>query len=432
LRLLVAYDHHFLRAADGAVYVGHPMAIAGYVAWQPYLRVFEEITVLGRMGRLERGQVPRGARVDGPGVVFRDVPDYLGPWQYVRRYPRVALAVRGAVAEADAYILKAPGVLGQMARRHIARRARPYALEVIADPWDLLAPGAVQSMARALIRRQWTKALCSMCREAEAVSYVTRDALQRRYPPGPRTWSTFVSDVDLRSVELAGGDVMDERIRRWDSTFSDGKPPHRLRIGFIGALASLNKAPDVLLSAVADILKVRVEVDLLYVGDGKCRSDLQEMSRRLGVEHRVSFLGALPPGRAVQDFLDGLDVFVLASRTEGLPRALVEAMARGCPCIGSTVGGIPELLPAEDMVRPHDREGLAAKLREVLLSSERLKAMARRNRSKAAEYRPEVLEQRRTAFYRKVREQAAPRRVSDRPPSGREPERRARADSFAG
>ncbi|HTS10146.1 MAG TPA: glycosyltransferase [Candidatus Eisenbacteria bacterium] len=406
MRLLLVYDHHFLRAADGAVYAGHPMAIPGYVAWQPYLRVFEEITVLGRMGRLERGEVPRGAPADGPGVAFHGVPDYLGPWQYVRRYPTVALAVRRAVSEGDAYILKAPGVLGQMARRHIVNRARPYALEVIADPWDLLAPGATPSVMRPMIRRRWTRALHSMCREAAAISYVTCEALQRRYPPGPQTWSTFVSDVDLRSVELAGADLLDERIRRWDSGFSNGTPVRRLRIGFVGALGSLYKGPDVLLGAVADGLKAGLDVELLYVGDGKCRSDLQEMSRRLGVENRVSFLGALLPGRAIQDFLDGLDLFVLPSRQEGLPRAMVEAMARGCPCIGSTVGGIPELLSAEDMVRPQDREGLVAKMREVLLKPERLEAMARRNLTTASEYRPETLDQRRMEFYRKVREQA--------------------------
>jgi glycosyltransferase involved in cell wall biosynthesis len=205
---------------------------------------------------------------------------------------------------------------------------------------------------------------------------------------------------------LAAENLLDERIRCWNSAFSEGRPARRLRIGFTGQLGSLYKAPDILLSAVADCLKAGVDVDLVYVGDGKCKSDLQEMAHRLGVENRVSFLGALPPGRAIQDFLDGLDLFVLPSLQEGLPRAMVEAMARGCPCIGSTVGGIPELLSAEDMVRPQDRKALAAKLREVLLDPERLKAMARRNLTKAAEYQPEILELRRTEFYRKVREQA--------------------------
>jgi glycosyltransferase involved in cell wall biosynthesis len=85
---------------------------------------------------------------------------------------------------------------------------------------------------------------------------------------------------------------------------------------------------------------------------------------------------------------------------------MVEAMARGCPCVGSTVGGIPELLPAEDLVRPDDVEGLAAKLRELFFNPARLEQMTRRNLAKASEYRPELLDRRRTAFYRKVREQA--------------------------
>ena len=414
MRLLVAYDHHFYRAADGGVYVGHPMAVPGYDTWRPYLRVFDELVVLARVSPLPPGKLPESARADGPGVEFHDVPDYLGPWEYARRLVRVSAAVQAGVAKADAYILKAPGVLGQMARRYIKRRSRPYALEVIADPWDLLGPGTVGSIVRPVIRRRWTRMLRSMCREAAAVSYVTREALQRRYPPGPDTWSTFVSDVDLRSVELAGKDLLERRIKHWESAFLGGKQVRPLRIGFTGALGSLYKAPDILLRAFAASLKVGFDVQLLYVGDGKCKSGLQEMARQLGVEDRVRFVGALPPGRAIQDFVDGLDLFVLPSRQEGLPRAMVEAMARGCPCVGSTVGGIPELLPAEDLVNPQDVEVLAAKLLEVLLNPVRLKAMAKRNWRKAAEYRPEVLEQRRNAFYRKVREQAeessAPRR----------------------
>ena len=54
---------------------------------------------------------------------------------------------------------------------------------------------------------------------------------------------------------------------------------------------------------------------------------------------------------------------------------MVEAMARGLPCIGSAVGGIPELLPADDLVTPGDAPGLARKLQEVLSDPARLARM---------------------------------------------------------
>jgi glycosyltransferase involved in cell wall biosynthesis len=100
---------------------------------------------------------------------------------------------------------------------------------------------------------------------------------------------------------------------------------------------------------------------------------------------------------------------------------MIEAMARGCPCIGATVAGIPELLPPEDMVRPGDENALARKIFEVLGDPDRMERMARRNWETAKEYLPEILVQRRRAFYTKVRELSArnPRVASL---SGRVPE----------
>jgi glycosyltransferase involved in cell wall biosynthesis len=84
---------------------------------------------------------------------------------------------------------------------------------------------------------------------------------------------------------------------------------------------------------------------------------------------------------------------------------MVEAMARGLPCIGSSVGEIPELLPSEDLVPPGDVAALANKIREVATDPERMARMSARNLEKAKEYRDELLQDQRIAFYRYVREQ---------------------------
>jgi len=83
---------------------------------------------------------------------------------------------------------------------------------------------------------------------------------------------------------------------------------------------------------------------------------------------------------------------------------MVEAMARGLPCIGTTVGGIPELLPAEDLVPPNNVPALAAKIKEVMADPRRMAGMTERNFSKAQEFQDEVLRERRIAFYTFVRQ----------------------------
>ncbi|MGH2559900.1 MAG: glycosyltransferase, partial [Thermomicrobiales bacterium] len=143
---------------------------------------------------------------------------------------------------------------------------------------------------------------------------------------------------------------------------------------------------------------------LVLVGDGKHRGSLEVRAVRLGIKDRVHFLGQLSAGEVVRAELDRADLFVLPSRTEGLPRAMVEAMARALPCIGSTMGGIPELLQADEMVPPGDVAALAAKIREVVLDPERMARMSVRNLERAQDYRDATLRARRVAFYHRVRE----------------------------
>jgi glycosyltransferase involved in cell wall biosynthesis len=83
---------------------------------------------------------------------------------------------------------------------------------------------------------------------------------------------------------------------------------------------------------------------------------------------------------------------------------MIEAMARGLPCVGSTVGGIPELLPCEDLVAPADISALVERLRQVTGDSIRMTNMSTRNLDKSRQYQQEILAARRRDHYRYLRE----------------------------
>jgi len=169
-------------------------------------------------------------------------------------------------------------------------------------------------------------------------------------------------------------------------------------------MEQLYKAQDTLIDALAICVYEGLDLRLKLVGDGKHRTELEEHTKTRGLFEQVDFIGQLPAGAAVRSELDNADLFVMPSRTEGLPRALIEAMARGLPCIGSTVGGIPELLPQEDMVPPNDPRELATKIMEVVKCPERQNQMSARNLAKAGEYKHNVLAKRRREFYQAVKE----------------------------
>ena len=88
-------------------------------------------------------------------------------------------------------------------------------------------------------------------------------------------------------------------------------------------------------------MKEGLDLELTVVGDGRYQAELEARAAQLGLGQRVRFLGRLPAGEAVRAEMKRADVFILPSRQEGLPRAMVEAMALGLPCLGSTVGASP-------------------------------------------------------------------------------------------
>jgi glycosyltransferase involved in cell wall biosynthesis len=167
------------------------------------------------------------------------------------------------------------------------------------------------------------------------------------------------------------------------------------------------KGADILLEALAECRARGRILKAEFIGGGRALPHLQELSSRLGLENQVTWLGWLPAGRPVSDRLDAADLFVMPSKTEGLPKAMIEAMARALPCIGSKVGGIPELLSSEDLFPPGDPLALADKLMEIVDDPGRMTQMSARNLAAAWEYSEEELRTRHQEFYRRIRQLSA-------------------------
>jgi phosphatidylinositol alpha-1,6-mannosyltransferase len=147
----------------------------------------------------------------------------------------------------------------------------------------------------------------------------------------------------------------------------------------------------VLLRAVRRLLDAGVDVEAVIVGGGRMHVELQELAWSSGVANRVRFTGVIQDRARLVAELDRATVFAMPSRTEGLPRALVEAMARGLPAVGTDVGGIPELLDSRCIVRPDDDRALAGALAELLRHADLWEEQSRRNLDVASGFRVEAL-----------------------------------------
>jgi glycosyltransferase involved in cell wall biosynthesis len=132
-------------------------------------------------------------------------------------------------------------------------------------------------------------------------------------------------------------------------------------VGAIGRLRP-EKGQDVLLRAVAEIPCIQ----LVLVGDGPSRVDLERLAADLSIRPAPVFAGETDRPLTA---LAALDVVTVPSRTEGLPQSLVEAMAIGKPIIASAVGGVPEALDQGEcgiLVPPDDPGALRAGIRRLL------------------------------------------------------------------
>lgn len=388
MRVTVAEDNRLVVTDEETFWSPGP----GAEVYRHYLDVFEEVAILGRVA--SAASVPQGyRRVDAERIRVVPLPNYQGPTQYLFRRRAFVRAVRGAARESllngDAFILRDSQVAHVLAPLLYARNY-PFAVAVIADPRDIFAPGAFEHPLRPFFRWWFTRRLKMLCRHADALTYVTAEALQHRYPGGPGTISQHFSDVQL--------EVFAERPR----TAADFRKTE-FRLCFAGAVNRLIKAPDVLIKAFAHCVRAGWDLRLVMLGDGRLRPELQRLAHSEGVGDRVELPGHVSPPEVFGRLRES-DLFLLPSRTEGLPRALLEAMALALPCIGADVGGIPELLPPNDRVCPGDVDALAGKIIEVLQSPERMAEMSARNLIKAREYASEVLAEKRTNFYRAVRE----------------------------
>lgn len=173
----------------------------------------------------------------------------------------------------------------------------------------------------------------------------------------------------------------------------------RMRLGVVARLAR-EKGLDVLLEATRLLVERSCDVEVVVVGEGELRPELEQAVARLGLEDRVEFVGAHAD---VHPWLATFDVAVLPSRGEGLPNALLEYLASGRPVVATRVGAVPEVLndPGVGVVVPPDEPRSLADALEVLLrDAPRRAAMSLAAKRRAADYALEAMVERTTLLYR--------------------------------
>jgi glycosyltransferase involved in cell wall biosynthesis len=161
----------------------------------------------------------------------------------------------------------------------------------------------------------------------------------------------------------------------------------------VGCVANYKpeKGLGMLIDATARLREQVPELRVVMVGEGPLRGELEADIRRRQLEPIVRLHGTEPDARLVYS---AFDLFVQASRSEGLPNVILEAAAAGLPIVATAVGGTTEIVTSEQdalLVESGDVAGLASGIARLVSDPQLRERLGRAARTRAADFSTERL-----------------------------------------
>lgn len=312
---------------------------------------------------------------------FNSISQFFNRYKYIKRLSQV-------IDNCDLFFLRIPSIISNMVASLCIKKHRAYLVEVGGCAWDsywnhglkgkLIAPTMFFNQKYTV----WN---------ATFASYVTEKWLQKRYPTQAKTIAA--SNVYLSSFDT---DAISRRI------INMGRLNYNpVKIGTIASVDVRYKGQEYIIKAMGKLKKQGYVFEYELVGGGSGKY-LKDLAKKCGVEENVHFLG-LKLHDKIWSWLDSVDIYAQPSKQEGLPRALIEAMNRGCVCIGSKTAGIPELLESEFIFK----NGNVKEIIDILKRIKNCKTLIgtiQRNFYKSREFSIDILSFRRKVFFEEYKD----------------------------
>lgn len=365
-------DHNFLSDPSGIVYTSGTL---NSEFWGRYLNNgADHVIAVGRDGGRAKGN-PRKASAENVSFRYCDsLSNLAGLLGFMDDE-----IVMDTVQKADRVVVRLPSEIGYRAIGYAKQFGKPVACEVVACPRDALQyHGSVQAKLYALLAAYRMKKHVAKC---NAALYVTQSELQRRYP-------NFYFTVNASNVEIeeTKGDCVHERITRFRYRAAIGA----LNICLVGTLENRSKGIDIAIRALAG-----KPHQLTVIGRGDPQG-YERLAQKLGVT--VEFKGFISERGALLSLLDNADMYIQPSFQEGLSRATLEAMSRGCPVITSSAGGLPEVTHPNFIHKPGDNRTLATHIHNAI-DETTIKELILHSLKTSEKYLRDTIEKKRTFFY---------------------------------
>lgn len=380
MKACFAHDHIFYKDEKDNYYSNGKLP---YSIWQRYLSHFDELTIIGRSTQYNSKK--NLVLSSGPKVNFQPVPNISNFYSKIKSIKISKNLITTKLKNSDALIVRLPSEIGLLSIKIAEQLDLPWAVEVVGCPLNAYWYHG-NFLGKLYAPVVYLKTKMAIAKSKFAI-YVTEEYLQRRYPS--KGFTAFAANVEINEIESTVLDLKLNYISKSKASYT---------IGLIGGISTKLKGIDTAINAMKRLRKFDKKFRLEIVGDGDPNIWKDKIINNT-LQDYIIFKGTLKKGTELNKWIDSLDIYIQPSLTEGLPRALIEAMSRGCPAIGSKVGGIPELLNAEFIHQPKDHKRLAELIITLTENKELAKQQAIRNFDVAKKFYKNILDKKRDKFW---------------------------------
>jgi len=379
MKVLFVHDSYFLNGGDNQYYSEH----IDNSLLERYLHLGTHVTFLVRCNKVANLDdiAKKFSLIDNSKSSVICVPNFKTLLGYFKHITNVKKQVEKAVKEHDIIIPRVPSALGTLAVNYAKKHKKPFLGEVVGCTWDgywnYSLKGKVVALYFFIKQKKTVKKL-------PYAIYVTGEFLQNRYPTNGK--STNCSNVEILTIDDS---ILEKRLQK----IANKKDNDPIVIGTVAAIDVAYKGQKYVLQSMS--ISNKKNIYYKVVGTGSADS-LNAIAKELHLEDKFEVIGPVKHSE-INAFLDAIDLYVQPSKQEGLPRALIEAMSRALPSVGSRTGGIPELLREEFIFD----KGKASQLVSIIddYDNDKMLKEAQVNFTKSKEYFIDNIYRNRFKFY---------------------------------
>lgn len=355
-----------------------------------YLDYFTKIRVLARgVKTIDSSNIVGKYRLDGYGNKFIATESIMTPTG-ISKIKKISKIIDIEIQQADLVIVRLPSIQGLIACRLLRKTDKKYIIESSGSAFGSLwyrdrYLGKLFALPVHILNARAIK-------HAENVIYVTKKYLQSLYHNTNNTLSC--SNV---MIIRGSDDIIQKRMIKIENQNIDSP----IKIGLVGSLDVMYKGHDIALKATAEINK-HLNAELHFLGSGNNKHKWVKLAKKLGLQNKLVFDMTRNSGNDMNEWLDGIDVLLIPSKTEGMPRILVEGMSRACLIVASSAGDIPVVLDSKYIVKSGKAKEYSAKILELLADKSTQLKVVTENYMASDEFSYTRLNKKRDIFIRNI------------------------------